>query len=261
MGADTAVRLAQLGYDVAITARDEARLGGVARQIEDAGGRALPLASDLTDRSSMTAFADAAEKWAGRCDVLCNIGVYQGPGARQLFGEMPIEELALSMEADVVAPALLIQRAIPLMLDSGGGSIVNMSSAVVFLDPAGTVKDQDGWSLAYAAGKAGIDQFAKVLNAELGSSGIRAFTVEPGFVAYGEAYRALLRDRPGVPVSPPEAVGAAIAWIVATPEADRLQSKRINLPALAHKHGLLPGWEGPGTAYMRPEQNRSQSAP
>jgi NAD(P)-dependent dehydrogenase (short-subunit alcohol dehydrogenase family) len=253
MGADTALRLGKLGYDVALTARDQARLNDVARKVEAAGGRALALASDLTDRSSMTAFADAAEQWVGRCDVLCNIGVYQGPGGRQLFMEMPIDELALTLEADVVAPAILSQRAIPLMLANGGGVIVNMSSAVVFLNPSGTVQDENGWSLAYAAGKAGIDQFAKLINAELGHSGIRAFTVEPGFVAYGEAYDIALRDNPGVPVSPPEAIGAAIAWLVEAPDANRLLAKRVHLPALTQKYGLLPGWNGPGTAYRPAE--------
>jgi NAD(P)-dependent dehydrogenase (short-subunit alcohol dehydrogenase family) len=249
MGADTALRLGRLGYDVVLTARDQSRLNDVAREIEAAGGHALALAADLTDRSSMTAFADAAEQWAGRCDVLCNIGVYQGPGGRQLLLEMPLNELALTLEADVIAPAMLCQRAIPHMLDNGGGVIVNMSSAVVFLNPSGTVQEENGWSLAYAAGKAGIDQFAKLINVELGHSGIRAFTVEPGFVAYGQAYEAALRDNPGVPVSPPEAIGTAIAWLVEAPEATRLLSKRIHLPALAQKYGLLPGWNGPGSAY------------
>ena len=252
MGADTARRLGRLGYDIVLTARTQSRLDSVAREIEDAGGRALAVASDLTDRTSMAAFADAAEQWAGRCDVLCNIGVYQGPGGLQLFMEMPLEELALTLEADVVAPALLSQRVIPLMVSNGGGVIVNMSSAVVFLNPSGTVADENGWSLAYAAGKAGIDQFAKMINVELNHSGIRAFTVEPGFVAYGEAYDAALRDNPGVPVSPAEAIGAAIAWLVESPDAARLLSKRVHLPALTQKHGLLPGWNGPGTRYRSP---------
>jgi 3-oxoacyl-[acyl-carrier protein] reductase len=248
MGANTALRLTEIGYDVAVTARDQQRLDEVARQVERLGGSALALSSDLTDRASMHAFADAAEQWRARCDVLCNIGVYQGLGGHQLFTEMPIEELSLTLEADVVAPALLTQRAVPLMAGNGGGTIVNMGSAVVFLDPSGTVRD-NGWSLAYGAGKAGIDQFAKVLNVELGPAGIRVFTVEPGFVAYGDAYESVLRDRPGVAVSPPEAIGPAIAWLVQASEAAGLLSKRVNLPSLTHKYGLLPGWDGPGTLY------------
>ena len=247
MGADTARRLAEAGYDVALTARDQARLDAVAADVERAGVRAMPLAADLTDRGTVEAFADAAARWGGRCDVLCNIGVYQGPGTRELLLNTPVDELERSLEADVIAPALLIQRAVPLMT-AGGGVIVNMSSGVVFLSPTGTVHES-GWSLAYAAAKAGIDQFAKVLNVELGGAGVRVFTVEPGFVAYGEAAAAILSKYPGSPVSPPEAIGPAIVWLVTNPDAAALLDKRVNLPALTLTHGLLPGWAGPGTAY------------
>jgi 3-oxoacyl-[acyl-carrier protein] reductase len=249
IGADTAIRLAESGYDVAVTARDEARLESVATEIESVGRRALAVVSDLTDRQSIDAFADAAEAWGGRCDVLCNVGVYQGPGASQLFAEMPIDELAISLEADVVAPALLCQRAIRSMLAQDGGVIVNMSSAVVYLAPWGTVMDDGGWSLAYAAGKAGIDQFAKLINTEHGSAGIRAYTVEPGFVAYGDEFHKRLDPGERVPVSPAETIGSAIAWLVRSAEASRLLSKRIHLPSITQKYGLLPGWDGPGSPY------------
>ncbi len=249
MGADTALRLAELGYDVALTARNQGALEAVAREVEALGRRALPLASDLTDRTSMTAFADAAESWGGRCDVLCNIGVYQGPGSRQLLVNTPIEELALSLEADVTAPTLLCQRAIPSMVANGEGVVVNMSSAVVFLTPWGTIEGDGGWTFSYAAGKAGIDQLAKLINAELGSQGVRAYTVEPGFVAYGDDFHERLREGERVPVAPAEVIGPAIAWLVSDPGAERLLSKRIHLPSITDKHRLLPGWDGPGSPY------------
>ena len=248
MGADTAVSLAAAGHDVALTARDQRALDAVASRVEAAGGRALAVASDLVDRGAVSSFADAALERFGRCDVLCNIGVYQGQGTRDLFMDLSIDELAASLEADVVAPALLCQRAIPSMLARGSGTIVNMSSSSVFLDPPGTVHGS-GWSLAYVAGKAGIDRFASILNVELGPSGIRAFNVEPGFVAYGEQLELSLQKYPGMPVSPPESIGPAIVWLVQSPDATRLLDKRVYLPGLTHKHGLLPGWGGPGSAY------------
>src|SRR2546423_5507276 len=60
MGANTAMRLAAAGYDVALTARDQERLDAVAETIEASGASALPLAADLTDRSSIESFADSA---------------------------------------------------------------------------------------------------------------------------------------------------------------------------------------------------------
>jgi NAD(P)-dependent dehydrogenase (short-subunit alcohol dehydrogenase family) len=249
MGADTAVQLARAGYDVALTARDQRLLDAVAADIRTAGGRALPLASDLTDRTSIAAFADAAISTFKRCDVLCNIGVYQGPGGKQLIMDTTLDELAISFEADVVGPVLLCQRAIPLMLTQGSGTIINMSSSSVFLDPPGTIHT-NGWSFSYVAAKAGLDRLASIINVELGGKGIRAFNVEPGFVAYGEKFATTLRKYPGVPVSPPEAIGPAILWLIRDPGAARLLSKRINLPGLSHKQGLVPGWGGPGSPFV-----------
>ncbi|HEY6533788.1 MAG TPA: SDR family oxidoreductase [Acidimicrobiales bacterium] len=248
MGADTALRLARSGYDVALTARDQGRLDGVAKEIEAVGQQALPFAADLTDRGSVAAFADAAIERFGRCDVLCNIAIHQGQGAFELFLDTTPDDFAVTYEVDVVAPVILCQRAIPLMVAEGGGTIVNMSSSSVFLDPPGTVKDS-GWSLAYVAAKAGIDQFASVLNVELGAQGIRAFNVEPGFVAYGEELVRTLAKYPGMPVSPPESIGPAILWLIESGQSDRLMSKRVNLPGLTHKQGLLEGWDGPGSVY------------
>ena len=248
MGADTAVALARAGFDVALTSRDQRRLEVVAEAVRAVGGTALPLAADLTDRRAVEAFADAAVDRFGRCDVLCNIGVYQGPAMQTVLLETSLDELAASLEADVVAPALLCRRALPLMLESGRGTVVNMSSNVVVLDPRASV-EANGWSFAYAAGKAGIDRLAGILNAELGDRGIRAFTVEPGIVAYGEKLAEFLAKYAGAPVSPPESIGPGVVWLVDSPDADALRSKRIDLPRLTHQHGLLPGWGGPGSRY------------
>ena len=250
MGANTAVQLAKAGFDVALTARDQARLAAVAEKIEAVGRSALPHPADLTDRDAVCGFAEAALSRFGRCDVVCNTGIYEGPGLTSMFLDTPVQEFALSFEADVLAPAALCQRAIPVMIEQGGGTIVNMSSSSVFLDPPGTVRD-NGWSLAYVAAKAGIDQFASIFNVELGPAGIRAFNAEPGFVAYGEELRASLAKYPGIPVSPPEAIGPAIVWLVESPDADRLLSKRVYLPGITHKYRLLADWDGPGSAYPR----------
>ena len=71
-----------------------------------------------------------------------------------------------------------------------------MSSSSVFLDPPGTVHD-NGWPFAYVSAKAGVDQLASILNVEHGRQGIRAFNVEPGFVAYGADFEDMLAKYPG----------------------------------------------------------------
>jgi NAD(P)-dependent dehydrogenase (short-subunit alcohol dehydrogenase family) len=248
MGADIAVQFARAGYDLAITARDRSRLEGVASEIEAEGGRALVHPSDLTDRSTVIGFADAALQEFGRVDVVVNNGVYQADGAFQLVMDTEPDEMIKSFEADVVSPTILAQRAIEAMIDRGGCTVVNMSSSSVFLEPQGTVHD-NGWSYGYVAAKAGIDQMAGMINVELGDRGIRAFTVEPGFVAYGERFAMSLEKYPGRPVSPPDCIGPAIVWLVTDPDATRLLRKRVSLPDLTHKRGLLAGWDGPGSPF------------
>jgi hypothetical protein len=193
--------------------------------------------------------ADRALAEFGRVDVLCNIGIYQGDGTG-LFLDTPVEEFARHLEGGVLAPAVLLHALLPGMIAQGGGTVVNMSSYVAVNEPPGTAL-ANGWSLAYAATKAGIDRFAGVLNVELGDRGIRAYTVDPGFVAYGEEFDAAVERYVGMPVTPPEAIGAAIVWLLSSPDAQRLLHKRIYLPAITQKYGLLPGWNGPGTAFPR----------
>jgi 3-oxoacyl-[acyl-carrier protein] reductase len=249
MGASIALEFARAGYDLAITARDQQRLDLVAQEASAFGAQVLALRTDLTDRKTLGAFADAALARFDRCDVLCNVGVYQGPGGKQLLLDTELDELAISFEADVIGPVLLCQRAIPAMLAAGSGTILNMSSSSVALEPPGTI-ETSGWSFAYVAAKAGIDRLASIINVELGDKNIRAFNVEPGFVAYGDRFTTALRKYPGIPVSPPQSIGPAILWLLREPDAARLMSKRVNLPGLTHKFGLLDGWNGPGTDYQ-----------
>jgi len=248
MGAETAICLAAAGYDIALTARDATRLAAVAGEVRARGMRALPFPSDLTDLASVNAFADAAIATFGRCDLLCNIGIYKGRGQTELILETEPEDLVAHYTGDVVAAFVLLRRALDGMLMRGVGTIINMSSSSVFLDPPGTVKNS-GWSLAYVAAKAGIDQMASIINVELRDRGIKAFTVEPGFVAYGADFDAKLRKYPSAPISPPEAVGPAIVWLAENEGAQRLLGKRISLPHLTFKHALLEGWAGPGSRF------------
>ena len=246
MGADTARCLAAAGYDLAVTARDQERLDAVAEDAARLGVDCLAVASDLTERASVDAFATAALDRYGRCDVLCNIGIYKGESLRHLVEETTLDEIVRHYEADVVAPVLLCRRALTWMREHGG-TILNMGSSSIFREPPGTAHE-NGWSFAYAAAKAALDQLAPILTVELGPH-VRTFNVEPGFVAYGPDLEDKLRKFPGMPVSPPEAIGPAIVWLVESPDADRLRAKRVNLPGLTHRQGLLAGWGGPGTAY------------
>jgi hypothetical protein len=83
---------------------------------------------------------------------------------------------------------------------------------------------------------------AGLVNAELGDRGVVAYNIEPGFVAYGEQLEQAKASYPGIEVTPPEAIGAAIAWLATDEEAHRFRNKRVHGPELCRSKGLLPGW-------------------
>lgn len=99
--------------------------------------------------------------------------------------EKPVTELSLadweaSIRGTLTSTFLVCKHAVPLLIRSGGGSIVNMSSVLGQIPSEGCY--------AYGAAKAGINQFTRVLAADYASRGIRANAVVPGDFKSEEAF-------------------------------------------------------------------------
>lgn len=253
IGKGCAVALARSGHDVAIAARTVAEGSGVlegdlrgrpdapiagslqatASEIESLGGRSLSVVMDVSNRASVLAAADRVMAEWGAVDVVVNVAHYRGPGYDGTFLDTPIEVVEKTLEGDVLAPLVLLQRLVPQMLERGGGTIVNMSSFVAAQNPPGPAGN-GGWGLAYAVGKGGFDRIAGVLDAELRDRGVIVYNVEPGLTAYGERLQMQRQQYPWAEINTPEEIGGAVAWLVGHPtEAAPLRSKRIHLPKLA----------------------------
>lgn len=258
IGAACAVALAGEGYDVALAARTAKEGAGVlegdlsgrrapspiggslestAEAVAATGRRALPVVMDVADRPSVAAAVDTVLNEWGRIDVVVNVAHYRGPGYDERFLDTPLDSLELVLEGDVIAPVVILQKTVPLMLERGGGTIVNMTSFAAFSDPPGPA-GAGGWGFAYALGKGGFDRIAGVLNAEFAGRGVVTYNVEPGLTAYGERLEIQRRDYPWAEINTPESIGAAVAWLVTHPEeAAPLRSKRIHLPRIAREIG------------------------
>jgi NAD(P)-dependent dehydrogenase (short-subunit alcohol dehydrogenase family) len=278
IGKAIAVHLARAGYDVAVTARsvkegeerehssslhrsDTSALPGslssTAALVEKEGVRALIVPADLTDRASVLAAADTVLAEWGRIDVLVNNGRYIGPGHMNLIEETPLDLLELHLEANVLSPIALIKRVLPGMLERGSGTIVNITSGAGFHDPTAKA-GEGGWGLAYGFSKAALHRIAGVLDLEVADRGIRAFNVQPGFIAterMAQDMGAFGFD--ATLAAPPDVVGAVVAWMVSNPAAaeDAMREKPSLFPMLSNKEGrnieaqevcenlgLLPGW-------------------
>jgi NAD(P)-dependent dehydrogenase (short-subunit alcohol dehydrogenase family) len=261
IGKATAVQLAAAGFDVAVAARTqregEARddehggrvipgsLEATAALIEQSGRRAMPVTMDLLERPSLDrGVARVLDEW-GHIDVLVNNAVHTGAGSMDHFLDLSVELLETKLEANVVAQFVLAKLVIPSMLQRGGGTVVNITSAVATTDPPAPA-GQGGWGMGYAMSKGALHRMAGILAVELGARGIRAFNVEPGYVltermAVNQAELGFEGVYRGAPASVPAAV---VTWLASVPaaEARELNGTTVSAQRFALERGLHPDW-------------------
>ena len=134
------------------------------------GGDASVFQADVTDADQCRSMVESAVERYGRLDILDNnVGVI----LRAKFTDIDPEDWDRVMAINLKSMMLASQSAIPRMIDSGGGSIINITS----------VAGIRAWSdAAYATSKAGIIGLTQTLAAEYGRCGIRANAIAPGAV-------------------------------------------------------------------------------
>jgi len=241
IGRCAALALAKRGFDVVITARTvhegDGRVGNVvlpgsldktAEEISDLGARVLVVPMDVTDRDSIRdAFDETIAAW-GRLDVLVNNAPYSGPGTDARVLDIDLGVAARILEANHLNQLLLVQLALPGMLERGRGTIVNLGSG----------------SAAYCASKAALHQVAVVVDVEFRQSGIRCFTVEPGYTVTERALALHTEDAYAAHFhgDPPEVAGEVIGWLATEDDGDRFLGRIVHAQALCRKYNLVPGW-------------------
>lgn len=264
IGAATALAFGRAGWRVAITARTQTEGQALAHQLRRPDGNTLAgsLATtaaalraagaevftqpmDLLDSASIDAAADAVLAHFGRVDVLVNNAVYQDREINAMLGDLDPSGLERTLQGNVVAPFRLMRRLLPAMLAQGGGQVINVCSGAGRRDPP-VAANAGGWGFAYGASKAALARLSGCINLEHGAGGIRAFSVNPGLVST-EAVTATLGDggvleqRHGA--APPAAIGAALLWLVTSPEGAALAGSHamLELQELVRSHGLDQG--------------------
>jgi NAD(P)-dependent dehydrogenase (short-subunit alcohol dehydrogenase family) len=194
---------------------------------------------DLTDLASVeTAVKELIGAWGG-VDVVVNNGRHIGPGLMDTILDTPIEQYPLFLMAHGVAPIRIVQLLLPPMFERGGGTFVTISSGAGYHFYPENARP----GLGYRIGKAAGHTLVGSILAEYGDQGIRAFNVDPGFVLTER--NSLDQGEFGFDsrwAGPPPAIGAAVAWLVTSPEADALQRGDIQAQPLAIERGLYPDW-------------------
>jgi 7-alpha-hydroxysteroid dehydrogenase len=171
IGAATAVALAEAGADVVISSRTKSDLHDVAARVADAGRRAVVVPADLSDLDQVAALAGTARDEFGRLDIVVNnVG---GTYPRPLLETTP-EFLEEAFHFNVATAHALIRAATPLLLERGGGSIVNISSVMGRVSGRGF--------LAYGTAKAALAHYTRLAATDLAPR-IRVNAIAVGSVA------------------------------------------------------------------------------
>jgi len=263
IGKAIAVELADAGYDVAILARTvhegEARehsstlkrsdtsplpgsLDGTAELVRATGQRCLALPADLLDHASLVrAVATVRAEW-GHIDVLVNNGRYIGPGHMDHLVDTPVQLLRDHLEANALAPIVLIKEVLPQMIERSEGTIIDITSSVAFEDPTEPA-GAGGWGLGYAFSKGALHRIAGVLAVEQRDTDVRVFNVQPGFIATERMQQDMAAFGFDASTGAPAAVvGKVCRWLVESPDALELNGTNVEAQDVCRKLQLLPGW-------------------
>ncbi len=180
IGAATALALAEAGADVAIRARTLSQLEEVAAGIRSLGRRVLVLEATDSPGDDVAALERTVAE-LGSLSILVNVvgGAMPGP-----FLKGTDAKLNESFDFNVTGPIRLSRAAVPHMLAGGGGSIVNITTAMAHLVARGFS--------TYGTVKAALDHATRLLAADLAPR-IRVNAVAPGAI-HTDSLEVIMRD-------------------------------------------------------------------
>jgi len=199
IGRAIALRLAELGSDVAICGRDEAKLAVTEREILTLGVGAIALRADVTQQNDVAKLVDKVESALGPISILVNNAGMGSFGPVHEKTEAEWDEL---MNTNVKSVFLVSRAVIPGMIERGGGDIITISSL------AGKSVFAGGG--LYCASKWAVQGLSGCMAEELREHGIRVSTVCPGSVATEFAGRG---PKDATKVLRPEDVAHAVTMI------------------------------------------------
>jgi NADP-dependent 3-hydroxy acid dehydrogenase YdfG len=230
IGESTAREFAQAGAITVLAARRAHRLERLQKEIEDMGGRALAVPTDVTDLDQITNLVHTTISAFGRIDVLANIA---GWGLYDWFEELSAEELRRHYEVNVIGLAELTRQVIPTMKAQRSGFILNMSSYASRISvPPLTV---------YASTKYAIEGLTDGLRRALLPWGITVIRIHPSSVSGTEFNQGVVR--PGTVHYKPVPIGRIsrerlaryIVHLVEEPRRALFISRIYEVPVLINK--------------------------
>src|ERR1051326_3743645 len=183
IGEATAREFAQAGAWVVLAARRANRLERLANEIQQAGGKALAVPTDLTKPNQIQNLVQQTLKKFGRIDILINVA---GAGHYDWFENHTYDDLLQTYGTNIIGMAELIRQTIPTMQAQRSGIIINMSSyASRVTSPPLTL---------YSSTKSAVDRLTDGLRRELRPWGIKVMRIHPSEVSGTEFKEAAVKN-------------------------------------------------------------------
>ncbi len=173
IGKAIAVGLAEHGARLALASRKQEALDGVAEEIRNHGGECLAAACHVGKADQIKMFMDKVVETYGTVDILVNNAAtnpYFGP-----IIDATEEAWNKTLDVNLKGPFLMTQAAARIMMQKGGGSIINVSSVGAF-----RANPMQG---IYGVTKAGMVNMTKTFAQELALANVRVNAICPGLTA------------------------------------------------------------------------------
>ena len=174
IGRQMADGLAEMGADLVLCARKPDRCEQAAEELRALGVRALGLRCDVRDPAEVQAVVDRTRAELGRIDILVNnAGTSWGAPAE----DHPLEGWQKVIDVNLTGVFLFSQAAGRVMIEQGGGKIVNIASVAAF----GGAPPELMNAVAYNASKGGVVAFTRDLATKWAQHGINVNAIAPGW--------------------------------------------------------------------------------
>lgn len=175
LGASMAKRFAREGANVTLSARGEDALQTVAADVADAPGETLVVPADVTDELEVEAMVDTTLDAFGAVTGLVNnagIGLLSLVDETQPITDVDVDHFQRIMTVNVTGVFNCSKHAVPHLIESGGGNVINVSSGL-------GRRALPGWG-PYVASKWALEGLTRVLADEVEDEGVNVNAIDPG---------------------------------------------------------------------------------
>jgi NAD(P)-dependent dehydrogenase (short-subunit alcohol dehydrogenase family) len=184
IGQGIALRLLDEGAQLVAADIDQPGLEATAAKAGDAAERLRMVQVNIADPESVRTATAQALDFLGGLDVLVNAAGILRPARTD---EMPLEAWNQTISVNLTGTFLMTQSALPALVESGHGVVVNLSSSAAF--------SAAPYLAAYAASKGGVNAFTHAIALEYAKKGLRAVNIVPAGITSGITTKSI-RDQP-----------------------------------------------------------------